>query len=277
MTPVMSPKSWRWAGRTRAADRLFELAAEEATGALHLNGPWGGTIFLVQGRIDYVESVLTPGVEALLLRPPRTDEQSWAELVPALRRGETVETEAARSAAARLLRSQLASDIDAEILRRTASADAALAALGPAVPETARTRTRFRPDERHWCPSVRTFTVVDVLAEVDRRKAVLARMTLGIQPDRVVRRAPQLPIERVRLTATQWNVARAADGSRTAQDIAWQLGHGVFATTMVIHQLARLGVLTADQESPESPGPQMVPARHVLSFLRASAAGLHLE
>jgi hypothetical protein len=272
----MTPKSWRWAGRTRAADRLFELSSENATGALHLNGPGGGTIFLVDGRIDYVESVLTPGVEALLLRPPRTDPAGWAELVPALRRGEVARTEAARTAATRLLRNQSASAVEAEILRRTASADAALAALGPAVPETARTRTRFRPDERHWCPSVRTFAVVDVLAEVDRRKALLARMTLGIRPDRVVRRAPQLPIERVRLTAAQWNVACAADGERAAQDIAWALGHGVFATTMVIHQLARLGVLTADHDGPEPAEQELVPARHALSFLRAATTGLNL-
>ena len=111
--------------------------------------------------------------------------------------------------------------------------------------------------------------MAEVLAEVARRKAVLAGMTLGVQPQRPVRRVPRLPLERIRLTATQWNIARAADGRRTPLDIAWLLGHGGFATTMAVHQLARLGVLTTDPDLPESHPLGLVPARHVNSFLRA--------
>jgi hypothetical protein len=92
---------------------------------------------------------------------------------------------------------------------------------------------------------VRTFTVAEVLTEVERRKAVLARMTRGVRMDAPIQRAPQLPVERIRLTATQWNIAALANGTTTPLDIAWMLGHGVFATTVAIHQLARLGVIKA--------------------------------
>jgi hypothetical protein len=273
------PKAWRWTGRSRSPveyhdqsrpDLLLELAAEQATGALYLNGRWGGTIFLVHGRIGQVESLLTPGIEALLLRPTYPDESRWAELVPGLRRGET---EAATAAATRLLRRPSTSPVDVEILRRTALADAALAALGPAVPDTARTRSRFRPGEKHWWATAPTFTVAAVLAEVHRRQEVLARMTLGVQPERPVRRVPKLPLERMRLTATQWNIARSADGINTPLDLAWLLGHGVFATTVAVHQLARLGVLTVDPDLPASHPLGLVPARHVTSFLRAAQPG----
>lgn len=264
----MSPKPWRWTGRL-GVDRLLELAAEHATGALYLNGRWGGTIFLADGRIGYVESVLTPGVEALLLRPTYTNERIWAELVATLRRGETT---VAASAAAELLRSHSTSAVDVEILRRSAVADAALATLGTVAPETARTRARFRPGEKHWCETSYTFTVADVLAEVRRRKAVLERMTLGIQPRRAVRRVPKLPIERIQLTSTQWNIARSADGNNTPLDIAWMLGHGVFSTTVAVHQMARLGVVTAEPDLPGFPPPQLFPARHTMSFLQASTA-----
>jgi hypothetical protein len=224
-------------------ERLLELAAERASGALYVNGRWGGTVFLIGGRIGYIESVLTPGIEALLLRPTYASEQSWAELVSQLRRGERA---TAATAAAQLLKSRSTSAVDAEILRRTAMADAALATLGTVVTDAERTRARFRPGEKHWCETMRTFPVTDVLAEVNRRKAVLARMTLGVQPRQAVRRVPKLPVERIRLTATQWNITRSADGSTTPQDIAWLLGHGVFATTVAVHQLARLGVITTD-------------------------------
>lgn len=252
---------------TAHLERLVELADTHATGALYVNGRWGGTIFLVRGRIGHVESMLTPGVEVLLLRPSYSDEHSWAELVASLRRGETA---AATVAASQLLRSRSPSVVDVEILRRTALADAALATLGTVVPAADRTKSRFRPGEKHWCESPCTFAVTDVVAEVSRRKAVLERMTLGIHPRRVVRRVPKLPIERVRLTTTQWNIAQSADGSTTPVDIAWLLGHSVFATTVAVHQLARLGVVTTDPDLPESPSDELVPARHTVSFLRAT-------
>src|SRR5690349_6537414 len=169
----MPSKPWRWTERLRATEgpprpvqtmrlaegedptpaRLTELAAEQASGALYVNGRWGGTVFLVNGRIGHVESVLTPGVEALLLRPTYPSQRGWAEAIPTLRNGETG---AAAAAAAALLRDSSRSAVEAEILRQTAMADAALATLGTVVPDAARTRVRFRPGEKHWYESNRT-------------------------------------------------------------------------------------------------------------------------
>jgi hypothetical protein len=248
-------------------DRLLELADERATGALYLDGRWGGTVFLVRGQIGYVESVLTPGVEALLLRPGCTDERAWADLIAALRQGEN---STAVNDSLRVLRDRTTSAVRSEILRRSALADAAFAALGTVGPEPARARARFRPGETHWYEPGRTFDVADVLAEVTRRKAVLARMTLGVRMDRPLQRAAELPLDRIRLTATSWNIIRLADGSNTPLDVAWLLGHGAFATTVAAHQLGRLGLLVADSDLSEAISPPTLPARHVLSFVRAS-------
>ncbi|GAA3633082.1 hypothetical protein GCM10022223_59290 [Kineosporia mesophila] len=278
----MAPSVWgRWTGRGRAGDstpppvapppeseetaydRLFDLAEDQATGALYLNGRWGGTVYLVSGRIGYVESVLTPGIEALLLRPTYTDERSWARLVSSLRRGRI---DAAVSAASQLLSGDATSAFDAEVLRRTALADAALVTLGAVVPDATGAVARFRPGAWHWCEPVRTFSVAEVLTEVERRKAVLGRMTRGVRMDAPIQRSPQLPVERIRLTATQWNIAALANGTTTPLDIAWMLGHGVFATTVAIHQLARLGVIKAGPAPtsavtvPPSAVPTSVPA-----------------
>jgi len=62
---------------------------------------------------------------------------------------------------------------------------------------------------------------------------------------------------------------RLADGARTPLDIAWLLGHGVFATTVVVHELVHLGVLTVPG------GRDVAPAaaprqRQAPSFLRAT-------
>jgi hypothetical protein len=279
----VSPRAWWRAGRLRpetakGADaapaddaqivRLLELATEGATGALHLNGRWGGAVYLLDGRVAHVESALTPGLETMLLRPRFTDEDRWSELVVTLRRGDSAN---AVAVAQKLLKDGAVRAGHADVLRRTAMADAALAVLGSTEPDATRARSRFRPQQRHWYDPAATTRVTDMLAEVNRRKLLLARMTMGVRVYWPVSRATSLRQERVRLSSSQWDVVRLADGSRTPLDIAWLLGNGVFPTTVAVHQLARLGVLTvsASDVAPASePDPGM--PRHVLSFLQAA-------
>jgi hypothetical protein len=250
----------------RQAARLHELAAKRATGALHLSGRAKAVVYVVQGRVDHVESSLVPGLEALLLRP-RYPEETWQRLVLALRRGGGGGAGDVAASAADLVAAGEVPPLHLEVLRRGALADAALTFLTG--PDAFRGRARFRPGERHWCPGARTLAVEEVLAESTRRRAVLARLTRGVGADVPVRRSPRLWFERVRLTATQWDVVRLADGRRTPVDIAWQLGHGAFATTVAVHQLARLGVVAV--EGYESrPTSAALPARDVLPFLRAA-------
>jgi hypothetical protein len=258
------------AGDSRQISRLLDLAAKRATGALHVNGRGGGVVFLERGEVVHVESSLTPGLAALLLRPVSSDER-WSELVAALRNGDDdAGTAAATSAAAEVLRAEDTSPVHVEILRRGAMADAALPVLGGSA--AARGRSRFRPGERHWCPPAGTLGVRDLLAEVSRRAHVLTRLTPGVHPDLPVRRSAHLPFSRIRLTASQWDVVRlAGGGGRTPLDIAWLLGHGVFATTVTAHELVHLGVLTVSRGPDAAPATAgVLPPRHVLSFLRAT-------
>jgi len=254
----------RPAGESRHVGRLVELAAKRATGALHLNGRWGGVVFLERGEVAHVESPLTPGLAALLLRPVSTEE-GWAEVVAAMRDGEA---EAATTAAAHLARADTTPAAHVEILRRGAMADAALPVLG-APAGAAKGRSRFRPGERHWSAPGGTTSVADLMAEVRRRVHVLARLAPGVRPDLPVRRAAHLPFAQVRLTAGQWDAVRLADGARTPLDIAWLLGHGVFATTVAVHELVHLGVLTVPggRATPPAAAPRQ---RQAPSFLRAT-------
>jgi hypothetical protein len=71
----------------------------------------------------------------------------------------------------------------------------------------------------------------------------------------------------VRLAAGPGDVVRPAGGPRTPRDIAWLPGYGVFATTVAVHQLARLGVVSVG-DGPSGAAPHRVP----LSFLRATEA-----
>jgi hypothetical protein len=269
------------AGESRQVGRLVELAAKRATGALHLNGRWGGVVFLERGEVAHVESPLTPGLAALLLRPTSTEER-WAELAAAIRDGEG---EVATATAARLARADSTPAAHLEILRRGATADAALPVLG-APGGAVKGRSRFRPGERHWSAPGGTTTVADLLAEVRRRVHVLSRLAPGVRPDLPVRRAAHLPFAQVRLTSSQWDVVRLADGVRAPLDIAWLLGHGVFATTVAVHELVHLGVLTVagggrdarpaapagPAGPPPPPGAPQAPQRHAPSFLRAVTA-----
>ena len=249
----------------RQAARLLELAAKHSTGALHLKGGRGGIVYLRDGEVAHVESALTPGVAALLLRPTHS-EDGWAEALPSLR--QAGESDDAATAAAELLRTGAVPPAHLEVLRRGAMADAALAVLTAlAAPESLRSRPRFRPGERHWCPVERTLPVGSLLTEVRRRAAVLARLAPGAAPDLPVHRSVRLWFDPVRLTAGQWDVVRLAGGSRTPRDIAWLLGHGVFATTVAVHQLARLGVVSVG-DGPPGAEPHRVP----LSFLWATNA-----
>ena len=249
----------------RQAARLLDLAAKHATGALHLRGGRGGIVYLRDGEVAHAESALTPGVAALLLRPTYSEE-GWAEALPARRQAGESDDDA--TAAAELLRTGAVSPAHLEVLRRGAMADAALAVLTVfAAAESTRSRPRFRPGERHWCPVERTVPVADVLTEVRRRTAVLAGLAPGVAPDLPVDRSVRLWFDPVRLTAGQWDVVRLAGAARTPRDVAWLLGHGVFATTVAVHQLARLGVVSVGG-GPPGAAPHRVP----LSFLRATNA-----
>ena len=255
------------AGNSRQVGRLVELAAKRATGALHLNGRWGGVVYLERGEVAHVESPLTPGLAALLLRPVSTDER-WAELVAAIRDGEDG---AATAAAVDLASANGTPAVHVEILRRGAMADAALPVLG-APAAAAKGRSRFRPGERHWSVPGVTTTVADLLAEVRRRAHVLSRLAPGVRPDLPVRRAAHLPLARVRLTSSQWDVVRLTDGVRAPLDIAWLLGRGVFATTVAVHELVQLGVLAAAGEVDPRPAAGTPQPRYAPAFLRATTA-----
>ena len=56
---------------------LTILAGTRHTGALHVGGTPGGTIYVLAGRVTYAESPASPGVGARLITSGRLAEQIW--------------------------------------------------------------------------------------------------------------------------------------------------------------------------------------------------------
>jgi hypothetical protein len=225
---VPGPRTW-WGGLASAPaiSALLDLAGQEASGVLEFPADPGGAVYLVEGLVSQVVSPDVPGVAERVIRL-RPD----ADQVP---------EEAIHGLPAVQVRALLAD----------AAADAALDIFGGA--DAGRSITRFTPDRRHWAPLTRPLEVSRLLDEIARRRRVLAAIAGRSRPDEQVTRAEHLPVQRIRLTARQWDLVRLADGRRTPRALARTLGSGVFATTVDVAELVQAGLLapvTGDVRTP---------------------------
>jgi hypothetical protein len=124
---------------------------------------------------------------------------------------------------------------------------------------------RFRHSEEPPAIRVRPVPVDTLLAEVQRRHALLRQLAPSVTPDTVVARADTLAQPAAQVTPAQWSlVARTGTGS-TPRGIALQIGRSVFGTTIESYRLLQLGLLVA-------PGHPAAPAEGTaaaMSYIRA--------
>ncbi len=191
---------------------LAQAARSGASGALHVDGSPGGTLFLAHGSVTYAESPAAPGVGELLTASGRLSRNTWRACFDAGRdeyRVGHVLVEQGHLTAGEL-----------ELCVLGATYDAAFFVLQPRPAPV-----RFVAGERHW---LGTLTQVDVTA-LDRETTRRHRLLDEITPESAVDGAPvtpvtRPPVDRVVLMALQWELLMHADGRRTPADLARLLG-----------------------------------------------------
>jgi hypothetical protein len=222
-------------------EALTECAASGLSGLLLVTGDPGGVIHLVDGGVAAIQTPGAPSAEVILLRSHRVSEATW-------------DTAFAASAAngapmsAELVARSAVGAGELEALLRTALADAMFVLASGLVEEC-----RPQPGPVDCLLPLDPAAEADLLlAEAARRVRVLAglRGFAGSERDRVivarrVRRPPGPPPGH-----SVDEILALADGRRTARDIAFALGRGVYATMLQLAQLRQAGVLTAAPPGP---------------------------
>jgi hypothetical protein len=211
---------------------LTQAAAQRRTGALVVAGNPGGTVYLVAGHVIYAESPAAPGVGELLTASGRLAARAW---------------QAAADAAATVGRTLVdqghLTQGELELCVLGAVYDAGYFALSPPSAPV-----EFADGATHRIGPVVRVEPAAVIRETRRR----ARLLDDIFPDARIDTAPVLPVprppvERVALTAAQWELLVHADGQRTPADLALLLGRAGYATIQELRRLARLGLIEAPQ------------------------------
>ncbi|TQS46314.1 DUF4388 domain-containing protein [Cryptosporangium phraense] len=214
----------RWGGVPEALD---ELTAGRATGAVHVEG---GSIYLLDGEIYYVQTPAAPGVDCLLQAsgtvPPSVFQTAWTAGAAAGQVGEV------------LVKSGALSRGEAELCTATAIADGAFA-LFMAPPG----EVRFAPGEGHWWGALRRVAPAALEAQVRKRRRLLERTPPGDADDQPVVAAGRLGRHHVVLTDLQWELVVHADGRRTPRELARLLGRSAFSAVLETRRLITAGLI----------------------------------
>ena len=205
-----------------------------------VTGTPGGSIHMRDGLVVAMETPGAPGVEGLLLRSGRIGEQAWS----AVRASDTTH----EHLAAELVDRGLVGAGELEVISLGALFDAAFA-LSLAVPDswevTAPVPVLYRNAG---------VTPERLLGEVSRRINSLATEPGSVAALARTRMRPastaHLPDPLDRLPARHRAVLAAADGRRTARDIAFALGRGLFAVMIDLRHLLDLGLVRPHTPSP---------------------------
>ncbi|RSM68741.1 ADAM 12 protein [Actinoplanes sp. ATCC 53533] len=222
--------------KTAAPGRLLTQAAgERQTGALVVGGQPGGTVYLIEGQVSYAESAAAPGVGELLTASGRLAARTWQAALDA---------GTSRAQVGRILLEQgHLTQGELELCVLGATYDAAYFALSPASAPV-----DFLDGAAHWLGQVVRVDPAAVTREARRRSRLLDEIYPYPQLDTaVVIPVPRPPVERVTLTAAQWELLVHADGQRTPADLAQLLGRAGYATIQELRRLAALGLIEAPQ------------------------------
>ena len=222
--------------KTAAPGRLLTQAAgERQTGALVVGGQPGGTVYLIEGQVTYAESAAAPGVGELLTASGRLAARTWQAALDA---------GTSRAQVGRILLDQgHLTQGELELCVLGATYDAAYFALSPASAPV-----DFLDGAAHWLGQIVRVDPAAITREARRRSRLLDEIYPYPQLDTaVVIPVPRPPVERVTLTAAQWELLVHADGQRTPADLAQLLGRAGYATIQELRRLAALGLIEAPQ------------------------------
>lgn len=213
-------------------------------------GNAGGLFHLCDGVVIAVDSPGSPGVETLLLSSGRISAESWAAAL-----AESVQT---RSLQAALVARGNIGAAEARVLAVAALRDAAFAA---AVGDVERCVVD-EPVDEPLLPVAEGLAVDVVLSETGRRLDAVASLPVSLSPyrDRVVAASGA---ESADSTSERREIIAHATGRRSARDIAFAVGRGLYPVTVEVARMLGEGLL--EIASPAAS----------FSFAHGSLASLH--
>jgi hypothetical protein len=228
---------------------LLGCATDRGTGVLCVVGEPGGTVRLADGMVVAVDTPGAPGPEVILLRSGRVPESGWAAAFNA--------AAADGPMGAELVRRGLIGNGELEAVLRAVLADGMFALAGGHVDECRLEQAAVGcllplepPADPGW-----------LLSEMSRRQHVLASMPNPVAHDRDrVRRGPSAA-PGATLDTRQDEILALANGRRTARDMAFVLGCGVYALTLEFARMNDRGLLAIGSRrdfaasQPSRPGP----------------------
>ncbi|RPF35957.1 MarR family transcriptional regulator [Streptomyces sp. TLI_185] len=219
------------------ARSLAACGREGWTGVLRVSGAPGGALHLRDGLVVAAESPGAPGPETLLLRSGRVDGEQWAWLVR--------EAGGARWPAAGLIAHGYAGAAQLKVVCVLALQDAVFAILAGRVDGCERAEDGAEPP----APVAVGEPPARLLEDAARKLAALAALPRPVHPDR----ERPVPARRSNgpLTALQRALLDHADGRRTARDLAFRAGRGVYTVTVEVARMLGEGLL----ECPAAPAP----------------------
>lgn len=218
-------------GRAMLTRWLEYAASGRFTGTVQVAGRPGGSVQLRDGLAVLVSSPGAPGVQALLVRTGRVPDEAWAS------HGTAGEHAASRG------------DVGTahlRVIQSMANHDALFAILAGTI-ETCVTESGGLSAPPAW----RGEDPAELLAAAGRRLDALARMDRAILPDRE-RLAARAGTGADALDGLREQIVRYADGRRTARDVAFLSGRGVYAVTVEMSRMLADGLL---YEPPQQPAP----------------------
>jgi hypothetical protein len=220
-------------------EALKKCSATKFTGVLRVAGEPGGTMHLAGGGIAACETPGAPSLEVILLRSRVISEEDWdAAFAASATGGRPMTTE--------LIDRELLGAGELEALLRITIADSVFALVNGTIDSSS---TEERPVD---CllpldPAARPGWL---LAEAMRRAQVLASFqgsAIGVRDH--VAAAP-----RAAGNSTD-DILALADGRRTARDLAFVLGRGLYATLLLLTRMRAedLVVVSAARGAPSAP------------------------
>jgi hypothetical protein len=211
---------------------LVSIARLRTSGPLRVTGEPGGVIYLADGRIVAISTPGAPDPEAILLRSDRVPEAGWSSAYAA--------SASDGQMAAELVKRDLIGAGELEALLRTALADALFALVAGSV-EECRLEEATTPPLLPLDPGA---AAEWLLAETERRLGVLATLRTPVAHDRDRLTAVQGAwTPRVGPDDGQAEILALANGRRTARDMAFVLGRGVYAVTLQLSRMCDAGLL----------------------------------
>ncbi|WP_426568819.1 MarR family transcriptional regulator [Streptomyces canus] len=213
------------------------------TGEVRVSGSPGGTVHLRGGLVVAVESPGAPGPKALLLRSGRIGGEEWDALVR--------ESGGARWPVAGLVAHGYTGAAQLRVVCAMALKDAAFAVVAGSVDDCERGPATEPPPGAVTVGEPPT----RLLQDAARKLHALDALPYPARPERERPVPASLSFPASRLTALRRELLTHTDGRRTARDLAFLTGRGVYTVTVEVARMLGEGLL----ECPDAPAP--IPVR----------------